>query len=116
MTSDLVTIHFPGSTTASERMLELRSLSSCFSYRDFDWSLHSKDGIFIFQLSIHFEQEGLGIFEAKAQLKLPGECFLPVCQGPGSTGLSYRHGRTAVLLESLCQSNSKDRSRSLEQR
>ena len=71
MTSDLVTIHFPGSTTASERMLELRSLSSCFSYRDFDWSLHSKDGIFIFQLSIHFEQEGLGIFEAKAQLKLP---------------------------------------------
>lgn len=71
MESDLVKINFTGSMTAAERLLELRSKSQYFIYRDFDWSLRSEDGIFIFHLTVHFEQDGLGAFKAKSHLKLP---------------------------------------------
>lgn len=71
MASDLVTIQFRDSMSAAERLLELRSKSKLFSYRDFDWSLQSEDGIFIFRLTIYFEQDGFGVFQAKSQLKLP---------------------------------------------
>ena len=66
MASDLVTIQFRDSMSAAERLLELRSKSKLFSYRDFDWSLQSEDGIFIFRLTIYFEQDDFGELLSKA--------------------------------------------------
>lgn len=71
MASDSVTIQFSDSMTAAERLLELRSKSMSFIYKDFDWSLQSEDGVFVFSLSIYFVQEGIGEFQAKSHLRLP---------------------------------------------